>query len=256
MSIVWGSLIVTVVATGAIAAMLLVRRRAPEGSHFADGDRAAAVFGVLATGYAPLAGFVVFLAFESFDTARSGAEAEARIVAHQFETVQFLPAPARAALSVELVCYARSVVYQEWPRMRSRTLANAPNEWGVALFRSLRATEREDARADRTHGAEGVIPAPPWIVLFLSAGTLFVFMLFFADSDEGAVVQATMMGAVMVLVTSLLLLLLWFLDNPYRGGVGALKLVAMEGTLQLLREERNVVVNVEAPCDEAGSPSG
>jgi hypothetical protein len=28
-----------VLATGAIAAMLLVRRRAPEGSYFADGDR-------------------------------------------------------------------------------------------------------------------------------------------------------------------------------------------------------------------------
>jgi hypothetical protein len=34
MSIVRGSLIVTVLATGAIAAMLLVRRRAPEGSYF------------------------------------------------------------------------------------------------------------------------------------------------------------------------------------------------------------------------------
>ena len=35
----------------------------------------------------------------------------------------------------------------------------------------------EDARADRTHGAEGVIPVPLWIVLFLSAGIIFVFML-------------------------------------------------------------------------------
>ena len=43
-------------------------------------------------------------------------------------------------------------------------------------------TDREDARADRTHGAEGVIPDPLWIVLFLSAGIIFVFMLFFADS--------------------------------------------------------------------------
>ena len=52
-------------------------------------------------------------------------------------------------------------------------------------------SDREDARADRTHGAEGVIPAPVWIVLFLSAGILFVFMLFFADSGERALVQAT-----------------------------------------------------------------
>ena len=57
---------------------------------------AAGVFGVLATGFALLAGFVVFLAFESYDASRGGAQAEARIVAHQFETVQFLPAPVRA----------------------------------------------------------------------------------------------------------------------------------------------------------------
>src|SRR4051794_32168880 len=168
--------------------MLLVRRGAPRGSYFADGDRAAGVFGVLATGFAVLVGFVVFLAFESFDTSRSGAETEARTVAHQFETLQFLPSPTRQELTGDLVCYARSVVHSEWPQMESGKLGNAPNEWGVALFRSLRtaqprtATEqaafakyldersdREDARADRAHGAEGVIPAPLWIVLFLSA---------------------------------------------------------------------------------------
>src|SRR4051812_31206310 len=101
MSILGAAAIVLAVATVAITAMLLVRRRAPDGSYFADGDRAAGVFGVLATGFAVLAGFVVFLAFESFDTARSGAQAEASIVAHQFETVQFLPSPARERLSGE-----------------------------------------------------------------------------------------------------------------------------------------------------------
>ena len=47
--------VLVVAATGiAVAAMLLVRRRAPEGSRFADGDRAAGVFGVLATGFSVL----------------------------------------------------------------------------------------------------------------------------------------------------------------------------------------------------------
>jgi hypothetical protein len=127
-------------------------------------------------------------------------------VGHQFETVQFLPSPARERLSGELVCYARSVVHQEWPQMRSHTLGDAPNRWGRALFDTLRSTDprsasaqaafskyldersdREDARADRTHGAEGVIPTPLWIVLFLSAVILLGYMLFFADSGEGAV---------------------------------------------------------------------
>jgi hypothetical protein len=272
MSIVLAAGIVAGTAVVAIAAMLLVRRRAPEGSYFEDGDRAAGVFGVLATGFAVLVGFVVFLAFQSYDTSRSGAESEARTVAHQFETVQLLPSPTREQLSGELVCYARSVVYAEWPQMESGSLGSGPNEWGVALFRTLRVAEprgateeaafakyldersdREDARADRAHGAEGVIPAPLWIVLFLSAGILFVFMLFFADSGERVIVQATMMGGVAVLVSSLLLLL-GFLDNPYHGNLGSLKPTAMRGTLDLLQRESSLVGGVAAPCDRAGSP--
>jgi len=272
MSLLGASAIVIAVAACATAAMLVVRRRAPDGSYFEDGDRAAGVFGVLATGFAVLAGFVVFLAFESYDTARSGAEAEAETVAEQFETVQFLPNPARERLSGELVCYARSVVYQEWPQMESGTLDDALNPWGVAVFRSLRGTEprtpseqaafskyldqrsdREDARSDRTHGGEGVIPTPLWIVLFLSAGILFVFMLFFADPGESVVVQATMMGGVVALVSSLLLLLS-FLDNPFRGDVGALKPTAMQSTLEVLQQDADVVGGVVAPCDAAGSP--
>ena len=158
--------------------------------------------------------------------------------------------------------------------MESGTLDDALNPWGVAVFRSLRGTEprtpseqaafskyldqrsdREDARSDRTHGGEGVIPAPLWIVLFLSAAILFVFMLFFADSGERAFVQATMMGGVAVLVSSLLLLL-WFLDNPFHGGIGSLKPVAMERTLELLKQEAKLAGGVEPPCDAAGSPRG
>ena len=270
MSIAWASAIIVAVAATAIAAMLVVRRRAPEGSYFDDGDRAAGVFGVLATGFAVLAGFVVFLAFESYDTSRSGAEREARIVAEQFETVQFLPTPARERLSGELVCYARSVVHLEWPRMESGTLDDALNPWGVAVFRSLRGTEprsaseqaafskyldqrtdREDARSDRTHGGEGVIPAPLWIVLFLSAAILFVFMLFFADSGERAIVQATMMGSVAVVITSMLLLL-WFLDNPYHHGLGGLRPTPMERTLGILASETEIAGSFEIPCDSRG----
>ena len=69
------ALLATAVATAVtVTVMLLVRRRAPEGSYFADGDRASGVFGVLATGFSVLLGFIIFLAFTSYDDSRSGAE--------------------------------------------------------------------------------------------------------------------------------------------------------------------------------------
>src|SRR6478672_11066515 len=114
-------------------------------------------------------------------------------------------------------------------------------------------TDREDARSDRTHGAEGVIPLQLWIVLLLSAVTIFVFMLFFADSAERAVVQATMIGAVAVVITSTLLLV-WFLDNPYHGGIGSLRPVAMERTVTILENaQASGAVTFRIPCDQRGA---
>jgi amino acid transporter len=269
-----GILIVVLVASVAAGAMLLVRRRAPEGSYFADGDRAAGVFGVLATGFAVLVGFVVFLSFESYDTSRSGAESEAQLVGQQFETAQFMPRAVRRTLSGELVCYGRDVVHSEWPAMADGNLGTVANPWGVTMFRTMQTvdprspseqaayskwfdqrSDREDARTDRTHGAEGVIPAPLWIVLFVSVLVLFLFMLLFADPAERAFVQAAMIGAIAV-VTTATMLLLWFLDNPYHSGVGGLQPTAMVRTLDLLDQVAPVVGGLGTiPCDASGAPT-
>src|SRR5512134_4189299 len=107
MNLLWAALVLLTADAVAVAAMLLVRRRAPEGSYFSDGDRASGVFGVLAGGFAIFAGFVIFLAFTTYDQSRNGAETEALLVAQQFETAQFLPPEISGRLSGDLVCYAR-----------------------------------------------------------------------------------------------------------------------------------------------------
>jgi hypothetical protein len=255
----------------AIASILLVRRKAPDGGYFHDGDRAAGVFGVLATGFSVLLGFVVFLAFESYDNSRAGAETEALVIAQQFQTAQHMPLEVRDQLGGELVCYARSVVDREWPRMESGTEGNALNPWGVAMFQSLRlvepevpseeaaygkwldqASDREAGRMQRIHAAEGVIPGPLWMVLFAVALLIFVFMLFFADSGERAVVQGLMMGTV-VTVMVLMLLIIGFLNNPFRPGFGSLQPSSMERTLEILEQERTITNDDSPlPCDEDG----
>src|SRR5215212_4249287 len=109
MGLLLGALVAAGVAAVTVAAMLLVRRRAPEGSRFTDGDRASGVFGVLATGFSVLLGFIIFLAFQSYDEARSGAQDEAQLVTLQMQTAQYLPPDVAGELSGQLVCYARSV---------------------------------------------------------------------------------------------------------------------------------------------------
>jgi hypothetical protein len=273
MSLLWSIVILVAVNAATIAAMLLVRRGAPEGSRFADGDRASGVFGVLAGGFAIFAGFIIFLAFTSYDQSRSGGEAEALTVVQQFETAQFLPAPVRARVGGELVCYGRSVVHQEWPQMEDGEGGDTINPWAVALFRTLKlanptrpteqsaydkwldqTSDREEARRDRLHGAEGIIPSSIWLVLFLVAGVVFAFMLFFADSGEGAGAQAMLMGSATTVVV-LTLLAINALDNPYGGALGRIKPVAMERSLTILDRERAVVNSTASlPCDARGAP--
>jgi hypothetical protein len=271
MNVLVGLLVVAAVTSVCVAAMLTVRRRAPAGSWFQDGDRASGVFGVLATGFSVLLGFIIFLAFESYDSSRTGAETEATLVLQQVQTAQFLPSEVSGELTAELACYARSVAGTEWEALESQTLGDRINPWGVELYRTISEVEpesateqsaydrwmdqtaqREQARVARVHGAEGIIPAPLWWVLFLITGVVFSYLLFFADSSEGPFTQAMLMGSTAVVIT-LLLLLVAFFDHPHGGGIGRLQPTAMERTIALIDVELEVVdIEVSLPCDSRG----
>jgi hypothetical protein len=274
LDLLWAVLITIGVTAAMIAAMLLVRRGAPEGSRFQDGDRASGVFGVLSTGFALLLGFVVFLAFTKYDDSRSGAEAEALLVVQQFETAQLMPSDASAQLSGELVCYGRAVVEREWPAMGSGSEAGSINPWAIAMFRTLETIEpqtaseqsafdawlsqtsaREEARRDRLHAAEGIVPLPVWLVLFFSAALIFVYLLFFADSGESAVVQGMMAGSVTAVIIATLLML-GALNRPYQPDIGGIRPVAMQRSLAIIDEARaSLRIDDSLPCDANGVPS-
>jgi hypothetical protein len=266
--------IVAVVDAIAVTAMLLVRRRAPEGSFFTDGDRASGVFGVLATGFAIFAGFVLYLSFTTYDQSRAGAEQEALVVAQQFETAQLLPPATRDRLAGELVCYARSVVEQEWPKMEDGAIGNSLNPWGVRLFETIRdadastfpqqtayakwldqTSDREAARQDRIHGASGITPLTVWLVLLVSAVIVFLYMLFFADPAEMKRSQAMLVGSATTIVV-VTLLVIFALDNPYRPGLASIRPAAMERTQEILVEARAAVSDESPiPCDDSGNPT-
>jgi hypothetical protein len=268
---VLGVAILAVAVAVAVGVMLYVRTRAPEGSFFSDGDRASGVFGVLATGFAIFAGFVIFLAFTTYDQSRAGAEAEALLVVQQFETAQFLAPETRDRLSGEIICYGRSVVDREWPEMQEGDLDEAINPWGIALFRTIRAadpsgtvqetafakwldqtSDREEARRDRIHGAAGITPTTIWIVLLLSAAIVFAFMLFFADPAELKRSQGMLVGSATTIVV-VTLLAIYALDNPYRPGLGSIQPEAMQRSLAILDEaQADLGITIDLPCDENG----
>lgn len=267
------ALIVVAAAAVSVGVFLLIRRHAPEDGFFTDGDRAAGVFGVLATGFAVLLGFVVYLAFLSYDTARSGAREEATDLIQQFEIAQLLPQPASTKLSGELVCYGRAVVGIEWPQLQAGHKP-AFNPWGIPLFETFKTvqprtpaqqngtypkwldltSDREEARLDRVQAGSHIIPAPLWVLLFVTAALVLVFSLLFADRRERWLPQAVIAGTlVAMLVTSLLVIR--FLDQPYSKGVGGLKPTDMTRVLgQIDQASRALGLHVPIPCDATGKP--
>jgi FtsH-binding integral membrane protein len=255
-----------------VTAMLLVRRGAPAGSRFSDGDRAAGVFGVLATGFSVLLGFIIFLAFQAYDDTRAGAERESVVVAQMVQTAQLMPGGSSQQLTGELICYARSVVGTEWDAVGTGRVEDSLNPWGAKMFRTVAAlepatateqsaydrwmsqtSERQDARNDRVHTAQGIIPTPLWLALSLICAVIFGFLLFFADSAERATTQAMLMGSVTVVIT-LLMLLLGFFDNPHGEGLGALQPSAMERSLLVVDAQLDALGStVTPPCDALGN---
>jgi hypothetical protein len=271
-NLLWSTCIVVISTAAAIAALLLVRHRSPHGGHFDDTSRAAGVFGILATSFAVLFAFVVFFAFGNYSESSSSAEIEAQVAKQQFETAQVLPEEIASELDAELRCYARSVIYQEWPAM-ARGERLGINEWDRELFVSIKdlepetsaqeiafakwldlRSERERARDERAIGEDGVIPAPLWFVLLLSAGIVWAFVFLFADRAEGAVVQSVLIGAVTAMLVSGLLLVS-FLDYPYTAGAGSLQPTAMTRALDQM-DQLNTTLNLDLPerCDADGNP--
>ena len=134
-------LIVIVSVATTVAAMLLVRRRAPVGGFFTDSDRAAGIFGVTGTGFAVFLAFVIFLSFESYDRARESASLEAVATTELFRVVQLFPDRPRLQLHGQLVCYARSVINHEWTAMQEQRESPIVQDWVVWLERTIEGIE-------------------------------------------------------------------------------------------------------------------
>ena len=96
------------------------------------------------------------------------------------------------------------------------------------------------------------MPTPLWIALFVISAIVLVYLFGFADSGERAWVQGMYAGSVVAVIVTMLLLLA-FLDEPFRGDVGGLQPVAMERTELIIDQQLAVIGgDVTVPCDARG----
>ena len=270
MNLLLAAAIVIVCVGLAVGAMLLVRRFATDGVFVMDADRASAVFGFLGTALSILLAFVIFMALETYNGAKSDSLEEADAVLEQFEIANLFAPADRANLQGGLMCYARGVINDEWPLMAEgkrsslvdawvhtievtvdkATIESAKQETGIDKFFD-ETLEREKGRRGRLMESQGVLPGPMWVMLLIGCGCLIGYVLLLGSTRERAVVQAFQVGGVTAFII-LSLLLVNFLNHPFGDGAGSLEPASMQFGLHEM--ERDIGSTLTLPCDATGHP--
>jgi hypothetical protein len=249
------ALVILVAAALSAGAMLLVRRRAPEGTYVRDAVPAGAVYTVVGTAYMVIVAFVFFIAFESYHAAKSDAHDEATAMLGMFHLASLFSPEAAEQLEEQTICYAREVISTGWPAMRQGTGSPAVEARIAALERTAGripvrgeqqqaaydhwfglSEERRRGRQGRIAAAEPLVPPLIWMVIILGGVVVIGTVCLFADPKEARFPQAAMIASVALLVASALILVR-FLDTPYEDRNGSIKPTAMARALALMEAE-------------------
>jgi hypothetical protein len=224
---------------------------------------------ILGTAFAVLLAFITLAAFQTYNGAKTGAASEADAVVDMFKSAGFFPASERDELRADFTCYARAVVHEEWPAMSRGEPAPVVDAWITAyrtVFQELAlrsagerlalqdllasARDRTYGRRDRLAEATPSVPTPLWVALVLAGCVVVSIQLVLADPREHTLVQGAMIGAVAAMVASGLLLIN-FLDHPYRSDPGSIQPSQMTLTLRMMREQEP---DLRLPCRVDGVP--
>jgi hypothetical protein len=264
--------IVVAAAAVSVAVMLVVRRTIRDEATLQELDRTVpTVFAFVGTAFAVLLAFVVFEAFENYDQAREGADNEAVTVLQISRTADGFAPAQRNAFEGLLLCYARAVVYHDWPAMKEGRLNSVEVDlWSLRMRQAMlhintetdlryisyfqlmeEQDKRTEARETREAQAARNVPAPMWFVLVLGALlTVAGAIVYVARRGSSVLVQGGLVAAVAAIAAASLLLVV-FLDSPYQGAAGSLEPVQMKRAIATMQEQQHVA---SAPCTRTGEP--
>jgi hypothetical protein len=212
--------------------------------------------------------FVLVQTYGSWAAAGRAETDEATATLLLFREVDLVANPhLRARLQEDVVCYADSVIHQDWPAMGDRRISSVPTYWGtrirdagVRLVRTRsestagkqiveRDGERASARQDRLGEARPTVPnALAWLMLVAVVVVLGVLSTASLMS-VGPLVQAAIVVSAAAAFTCTLLLIN-DLDQPY---AGALRREPTQ--TEFVRDQIASEVRGPLPCDDDGLPT-
>jgi hypothetical protein len=189
------------------------------------------IFATLGGFYGLLLGFVVFLVWDSLNSAQSNNSREGSIARALYRDIKYYPEPAKvAALKASYIAYVQSVVNEEFPAMEALKPATAANRVTFNMvFKQMVQLNAKDAyfsemfqrlnelavnRSLRILDASSSIPVEIWIPLLLGGVIILVFaMLVDVESKLLHITVNGLLGTFMGLVMYIIIIL----DHPFTG---------------------------------------
>ena len=241
---------------------------------------ASVVFGFIGTIYAIVVGFLMVFQFQTFQNAKDQIAVEASAVRNlDLLSVAYSDA-VRADIQHALVCYADSVVLQDWPAM-AKGKADPRTDQAVEVLYSTYGSidqdigkpglqnqnlvsssrisykvlaDRGEARSARLLVADQDLPMLVWLFVLSGAGILIGLTYFFLGA-ETAVTRAVLVGVVAGTMAMLLPILI-FLDNPFDENLpGDLKPKEIAQAADYVRSRSVDQASIDKPCLPATADS-
>jgi len=206
-----------------------------------------AIFAFCGVLYALMVGFVLSYALSGYQSTNSDAGAEAQSLSGLSRVATLFGADSRDQIGHELICYARAVIDDEWPRMadgEQSELATAatdrlirsvgglgrtsPNN--AALVSSLdRVRELSETRAARLQASTDNLPPMFWLFMVVGGFLLCLYATILAGRERPLGQFIYILPVALLLLSSVYLVAAF--ERPF-SGPNAIEPSAMEASLE------------------------
>ena len=229
-----------------MACIYIVRHWIPEDIKGQASD-SWAIFAFCGVLYALVLGFVLSYALSGYQDSNSDVGAEAHSVTGLSRVATLFGADSRDQIGHELICYARAVIDDEWPKMESgerSELASAAtdrlirsvgglertNPNNAALISSLdRVRELSETRAARLQASTNNLPPMFWMFMIFGALVLCLYATILAGRERPLGQFIYILPVALLLLSSLYMVAAF--ERPF-SGTNAIKPTAMETSLE------------------------
>lgn len=237
--------------------LMLVRRSLPQRVLEDDHGVVSTKLQVLGTIYAVLLAFMVVVNWQDFEAVTRAVDREAVDLIDVYRDARGFPSPMREELRQRLEQYAERVIADEWRALERDDSSQSARTAFAAIWatffgfdpqteahsvlysETLRRLNRlSEARHERLHANESMVPGVLWLVLILGAVVTVCFSYFLRA--RSFILQAVTTAAFAGLITLIIFVIL-VLDHPF-GGAAALN----PHPFQVAQSTFNVIRSAEA----------